>query len=168
MRLTATVAAEFPDTVEAVFDAANDIANVAAIFAGRSIVPGVQRAEVVGGGKLRPGATRRVNTSDGAVIDEAMLIFERPREVRYRLHGLGPPFSLLVREAEATWQFTATGAGARVEWRYRFELTTALAWPLGMAVLQLGFRPWMKACLANLGRLMDAASGEARPWAADG
>ena len=48
--------------------------------------------------------------------------------------------------------------GTRIDWRYEFKLTTALAWPVGVALLQLAFRPWMKRCLGNLARLDAAAS----------
>jgi hypothetical protein len=158
MRLAATVGREIFRPVEEVFDVANDIDSTPAIFRAYGLVPGVLRAEVIGAARLQQGATRRIATSDGNHMDEEMLVFDRPREVRYRLIGLASPFSLLVREAEACWTFAPSDRGTRIDWRYEFELTTALVWPVGVAVLQLAFRPWMKRCLANLARLDAAVS----------
>ena len=111
-------------TPEAVFDAANDLDRIAEAFVGYGPIPGVTRGEVIGGGPLALGKTRKIFTSDGNTVDEEMLVYDRGHAVAYKLTGFSPPFSFLVRSARADWALSAAGAGTQVEWDYAFTLTS--------------------------------------------
>jgi hypothetical protein len=147
--------ADFRATPEQAFDAANDLDRIADAFVAFGPIPGVTRAEVIGGGPLALGSIRKVHTNDGNSVDEEMLVFERGKAVAYRLTGISPPFSFLVRFARADWQLTATSTGTRVRWNYSFTLTSPLAWPLAYPLLTLVFRRWMLGCLREIGAIAE-------------
>ena len=108
MIVSTDAAAKIRATPERVFDVANDLENIAQAFVGYGPIPGTVRAEVIGGGVLAQGTSRRVYTSDGHDVVEEMLVFDRASAVAYRLTGISAPFSLLVRFARADWKFTET------------------------------------------------------------
>ena len=120
-------------------------------------IPGIARVEMLGGRPLERGAERLVTMTDGSEVLEEILDAERPSRHRYRwLRPPAPPFNLLVRTGEGDWRFAAAGRGTRVEWTYTFDLTSALAYPLAVVVLQL-FRRWMQRALDRLPQEMGAA-----------
>ena len=138
-----------------VCDVSNDLEHIADAFVAYGPIPGTVSAEVIGGGKLAQGTSRRVYTSDGQHVDEEMLVLEPGAAVAYKLTGISPPFSLLVRHARADWKFTATPEGTHVHWNYAFTLTSPLAWPLAAPLLHWVFRRWMRRCLAAIGCLAE-------------
>ena len=147
--------AEIQATPERVFDAANDLDRIADAFVGYGPIPGVTRAEVIGGGPLALGTTRKVYTSDGNAVDEEMLAFDRGKAIAYKLTGISPPFSLLVRFARADWRLTAASGATHVHWNYAFTLTSPLAWPLAYPLLTLVFKRWMLGCLREIGAIAE-------------
>jgi hypothetical protein len=141
MQIHAVARVHVQASPEEAFDAANDESKFAERMQKKGIFPGVTGVEPAGEGK------RRVFLSDGSTMIEEILERRRPERVRYRWDSKPkPPFSWLIRDAEAIWTFSARAGGTDVEWRYVFELTTALVYPLAAPVL-LGFRGWMQTAL---------------------
>jgi hypothetical protein len=136
---------------EKVFDFAVASENLPRILRGLGPIPGITSIEMLDGAALAPGARRRVRMSDGSDILEEVTALDRPRRHSYRwLNAPAAPFSLLVRRAEADWIFTASAQGTRIEWTYRFELTSPLAAPLAALVMIL-FKRWMRRGLERIG-----------------
>ncbi len=150
MIVTTQAEADIRASPERVCDISNDLDGIADVFVGYGPIPGVVRAEVIGGTDLVQGSSRRVYTADGNDVIEEMLILERGRSVAYTLTGISPPFSFLVQYARADWTFTKTELGTHVHWTYAFTLTTPLAWPLAAPLLHLVFRRWMQGCLTAI------------------
>jgi hypothetical protein len=154
MIVTTVATADTRASAATVFDVANDIDDIAEAFVSFGPIPGVARGEVIGGGPLAEGKTRRLQLTDGSMVEEDMLLFDRPRAFSYTLRGIGKPFGLLVRQGKAHWMLTESAAGTHVHWQYNFELTSALAWPVAGPLLHLLFNAWMRRCL---GRITDLA-----------
>ncbi len=132
-----------PQPPEQVFDFAVACDTFPRILHKLGPLPGIVNAEMVDAPAPRLGARRRVTMSDGNVVEEELVAFERPVRHRYRwLSRLAPPFSLLVRTGEGDWTFTPSGGGTTIVWIYRFDLTTPLVYPFAALVLVL-FRRWM-------------------------
>jgi len=145
-------------TPERVFDVTNDLDRIADAFVAYGPIPGTVSAEVIGGGALVQGVSRRVHTSDGHHVIEEMLIFDRAAAVAYKLTGISAPFSWLVRFARADWSFETVPEGTRVRWTYAFTLTTPLVWPVAAPMLHMVFRRWMYGCLEAIARIAERES----------
>ncbi len=116
-------------------------------------IPGAVRADELTGGPAA-GSRRRLEMTDGSIIEEEITALERPRRCAYHwLTRPRPPFGWLIRHAAAEWIFTDAGpARTRIHWSYTFELTSPVAVPLAAPIL-LVFRRWMTRALEALGRL---------------
>jgi uncharacterized protein YndB with AHSA1/START domain len=133
-----------PRPVEVVFDHATDLANLPRLLGRKGPIPAIARAQKI------DETRRRVDMSDGSSLEETVLVLERPHRHVYRWsEGLRPPLSLLVRWGEADWSFRTADGGTEVEWVYRFELRTLIAYPIA-AILVRFFRSWMTQGLARL------------------
>ncbi|MBI3070611.1 MAG: SRPBCC family protein [Deltaproteobacteria bacterium] len=151
MDVTAAASIEIGKPIETVFDYAVTSENIPRIFVGYGPIPAVVSATVRGDGILREGATRTIENSDGSVIDEAITALVRPTRQAYRLPGgFKKPFSFIVRSAEGNWVFSQTSTGTRVDWSFRFELTSPIARPFGWLLMRLFFQKAMERCLARL------------------
>ena len=85
--------------------------------------------------------------SDGRIVGEELLAYDRPARHRYRwLRPPAFPFSLLVSGGEGDWRFTGVNGGTRIEWDYTFELRSPLAWPVALALKAI-FGRWMQRAL---------------------
>ena len=147
MKLSARAAVEIPRPVGEVFDFATSCQGFPRFIHALGPIPGIARAEMVGVPAPKAGAERRIHMTDGSVVAEEVLAYDRPSRHRYRwLEPPAFPFSLIVRGGEGDWRFTAAGGGTMVEWVYAFELTSPLAWPLAAAVVVV-FRRWMQRAL---------------------
>ena len=166
MIVTTVATADTRASAATVFDVANDIEGIAEAFVSFGPIPGVARGEVVGGGPLAVGKTRRVHLTDGSMVEEDMLLFDRPRAFSYTLRGIGKPFGLIVREGKANWMLTESSAGTHVHWQYSFELTSPMMWPLAGPILHLLFNGWMRRCLGRITELaVQTSTGIERPGA---
>ena len=77
-----------------------------------------------------------------------MRLHRPPDEMAYDIvAGLKPPFSWLVRSAGGHWRFTDQGAQTEVEWRFHFELTSPLVYPLAFIVARGFFQAAQNRCL---------------------
>ena len=154
MKVELTAEIEIPAEAAKVFDAVNDAEGAPRIYAGHGPVPGVTEMRYDGDGAPRLGAVRKVWTSDGNVLEEKLVVYDRPRAHAYTLRGFSRPFSLLVREARADWRFDPVrdSATTRVGWKYAFTLTTPLVWPLAALFLHTVFHGWMLGCLGRARR----------------
>lgn len=141
---------------EAVFDFVTRPEAVAETFRGHGPVPGARTSQVVTPGGMRPGAIRRVENTDGSVVDEEIAELERPSVQAYRLvRGLRPPFTWLVRQAGGRWTFTPDGDGTLIRWVFTFELRSFLAWPPARGLLVPPFRRAMQAALEETKRRLE-------------
>ena len=145
----------------AIFDAVNDADGAPRIYAGHGPIPGVTAMRYEGDGKPRLDAVRKVHTSDGNVLEEKLVVYDRPRAHSYTLGGFTLPFSLLIRQARADWRFDemAGAVATRVHWTYTFTLTTPLVWPLAALFLYTVFQGWMLGCLGRTRREVVTAGG---------
>lgn len=146
-----------PGTPEEVFDVATDVEKLGTFFRGKGPVPGIERAEVVGGGPLIEGSRRRIHNSDGSVIDEDMEILDRGRMQQYRIRsGIRWPLSWLARGVLSRWTFSPDGEGTRIDWSFDVELTSPLAWPTVKIVMQPFLRAALRECLERIAAQMRA------------
>ena len=154
MNVSAHASVEIPRPAAEVFDLTTSCEDLPRFMHAFGPIPGVARAEMVGGAAPKTGTERRVHMTDGSVVGEELLAYERPTRHRYRwLEPPAFPFSLLVRSGEGDWRFSPTNGGTRIEWDYRFELTSPLVWPLALPVTFL-FRRWMRGALLRARSLL--------------
>ncbi len=138
--------------VEEVFDLATDLNRLPEYMTKVGPIPGVLGVEMVDGQTPRAGARRRVRMSDRSTIGEEVVSLDRPTRHGYRwLNPPALPFSLIVRGAEADWRFTPAGSGTRIDWTYRFTLSTFLVYPMAALIVAL-FRRWMTNALERIAR----------------
>ena len=157
MRLSAHADVEIPRPAEAVFDFATSCEGFPRFILPFGPIPGIARAEMLGAAEPKAGAERRIHMSDGSIVDEEVLAYDRPSRHRYRwLKPPAFPFSLIVRSGEGDWRFHAVSGGTRVEWDYAFELTSPLAWPLAAALMGI-FRRWMQRALGRARSVLTAS-----------
>jgi hypothetical protein len=152
MQIETRAQIEIAAAPEAVFDVAADIRNFPRAMRPLGIIPGVASVEMAAGATPSAGAHRFVKLTDGSVVEEEILAFDRPSQHRYRwVHPPAPPFSLVVRAGEGTWSFTPSehGQGTVVVWTYRFELTSVFAYPVALFVVSR-FRRWMEQSLKHV------------------
>lgn len=129
----------------AVFDLALDAQRFPTTFRGCGPIPGLVR--ITPHAPSAVGSTREVESSDRSVLIERITALEPSRLHAYTLSGLRPPLSWLVRAGHAQWTFAPQAAGTLVTWRYAFDTTHALAWPLAWPLLQIFMRTAMARCL---------------------
>lgn len=147
MKLSRHVSVEIPRPADQVFDFATSCEGFPRFIAAYGPIPGITRAEIVGGGTPQTGVERHIHMTDGNVVEEELLAYDRPSRHHYRwLNPPAFPFSLIVRTGEGDWRFTAANGGTRIDWTYSFELTSVFAWPLAVPLL-LVFQRWMQRAL---------------------
>ena len=157
MEVRASASIVIARPLEEVFDFAVDADAYPRVLLPVGPVAGIAEAEMVDGVPLAVGAVRRIRMTDGAELMEDIRALERPRIHRYGWtgEGLKAPFRWLVRAGEGEWTFSSEGEGTRIEWRYRFELTTPVLAPLGWLTVVF-FERWMNR---GLGRIAEALTG---------
>ena len=147
MNLSTRASIDVPNPVDEVFSVACE--GMPRFLHAVGPIPGVIGSEIEGG-VLASGADRRVHLSDGSVLEERVLDFDRPHVHRYRWSNApSAPFSWFVKTGEANWTFSASGAGTAITWTYTFELTSAALSPLAALVIVF-FRRWMTQGLTEL------------------
>lgn len=135
---------------ERAFAACLDSEHFADWFAGYG--PIVAIAHVASDGPPRVGGYRVVHNADGSALRETITELLPPQRHRYTLEGFRWPFSWLVSSGDALWTISPSPAGTRIHWRYRFTLTSAVAWPLAKPLLALFMTGAMRRCLENMAR----------------
>jgi hypothetical protein len=128
-----------------------------ALFRGFGPIPGLRRIHPHAAPAV--GSTREVEDAQGIVLRERITALDPPQHHAYVLDGLKPPLRWLVREGQADWRFVADGDGTRVTWRYRFMLTSPLAWPFAAPLLKVFMQGAMRRCLDAMRREL---AGDAR------
>jgi len=136
---------------DAVFALALDPVRFPATFRGFGPIPAIRPITLHAPPAV--GSTRELDNSDGSRPLERITALEQGRRHAYVLSRLRAPFSWLVRDAHADWTFVPEGDQTAVTWRYRFALTSALAWPIAAPLLHAFFATAMRRCLTA----MDAA-----------
>lgn len=142
---------------ETVFAFTNDVTQFPSTFKGFGLIPGMDRVENLDGGETRKGTVRHIHNKDGSVLEERLIEHAPPSEMAYEIvSGLQPPFSWLVRGAGGRWTFTERGDATEVEWRFRFDLTTALVFPIAYVVGAVLFRKAQERCLRETKRIIES------------
>jgi hypothetical protein len=148
-----------PASPAAVFALSIDPGRFPAMFRGFGPIPGLRHIRLHAPPAV--DSTREVESEDGAVMRERITSLDPPQQHAYVLDGLKPPLRWLAREGHADWRFDAAGDGTRVTWRYRFNLTSPLAWPLAAPLLKVFMQGAMRRCLDAMAR--ELARGAAEP-----
>lgn len=142
---------EIPASPEIVFDFVTSLSNLPKVFRGFGPIPAIVKAEMADGGEMREGGVRRIENSDGSVIDEEMISFQKPERQSYRLvRGFKFPISLLIESGGGDWKFTATPKGTRIDWEFYFMLTSPVLYPVGLLLVQVFMQKAMQQCLDNI------------------
>ncbi|WP_293349629.1 MULTISPECIES: SRPBCC family protein [unclassified Microcoleus] len=142
---------EIPASPEIVFDFVTSLSNLPKVFRGFGPIPAIVKAEMADGGEMREGGVRRIENSDGSVIDEEMISFQKPERQSYRLvRGFKFPISLLIESGGGDWKFTATEKGTRIDWEFYFMLTSPVLYPVGLLLVQVFMQKAMQQCLDNI------------------
>ncbi|UXI67244.1 SRPBCC family protein [Tahibacter amnicola] len=123
-------------------------------FAGFGPIPAIRAIQLHG--SLAAGTTRTIDNSDGSSLTETITQVTPPHEHHYTLQGFRPPFSWLVRKAQAQWCIDGSADHSAVTWRYRFELTSPLAFPIAAPLLRVFMAGAMRRCLQRMAQLLQA------------
>lgn len=142
----------------AVFALGLDPLRFPATFRGFGPIPSIRRITLHAPPAV--GSSRELENSDGSRPHERITALEPPHRHAYTLSGLAAPFSWLVREGHADWKISLVAGGSLVEWRYRFALTSALAWPLAWPLLKVFMTTAMRRCLIAMAAMLDAAEAQ--------
>ena len=145
--------------IDAAFALALDPARFPATFRGCGPIPAVRRITLHATPAV--GSTRELENSDGSRPHERILALEPPHRHAYLLSNLNTPFAWLVRTGYAEWSFAQVSEGVAVRWRYRFELTSPLAWPIAYPLLRVFMSTAMRRCLAAMAATLETAEGAA-------
>lgn len=145
MPLLLTAERLLPCPPAAAFALAVDAERFPHFFTGYGPIPALRAIRL--DAPLAVDTTRQLESSDGAVMRERVVAHDPPLRHAYVLDGLRPPLGLLVRAGHADWRFAPQAGGTHVRWTYRFELTSALAWPLAAPLLHVFMRGAMQRCL---------------------
>ena len=145
---------------DAVFALALDAARFPEFFSGYGPIPAVRQITLHAPSAV--GSTRALLNSDGSQLHERITAYAPPHHHAYTLTGLRAPLAWLVRAGHADWRFVPAGDGTpgngtHVTWRYRWTLTSPLAWPLAAPLLRVFMRGAMARCLASMAAALDAA-----------
>ncbi len=144
----------FASAPVAVFALGLDPLRFPAAFRGFGPIPSIRRITLHAPPAV--GSTRELENSDGSRPQERITTLAPPHRHAYTLSGLSAPFSWLVRAGHADWTLTAVAGGTAVEWRYRFELTSPLAWPVACPLLTVFMTAAMRRCLTTMATLLTA------------
>jgi hypothetical protein len=147
---------------ETVFDFATAPGNMPAVFTGYGPIPAIEKVENIDDDETKAGTIRLVINSDGSVIEEEVLEFSRPHVQQYRLNqGFRPPFSFLVRSGGGHWTFDRQGDQTHIVWKFYFELTNPLVYPIASVIVRRHFQRAMRVCLSNIKAQVEAAARQA-------
>jgi hypothetical protein len=136
---------------EEVFALATAPGTLPLIFRGKGPIPGVKGVELVGGGDIiKPGSVRHLQMTDGSVLDENFVEFERPSSFAYQMSGIRPPLSLLVSAAGGRWVYTGDDKHTRITWTYTCTARNLLIAPITALLIKVFMNTAMGDCLQQL------------------
>ena len=141
---------------QAVFSVATALETLPKAFQGYGPVPGIRRAWMKDGGPLRDGGIRVVETTDGHITEEEIVILIRPLRLQYRITGFRSSFGLLVSGAVSDWAFTQKSDGTtRVTWRTTFETRSRFAYPIASLIARFFFARVQAECLKAIKAMVE-------------
>ena len=145
MKLEVSVRRVYSESIERVFGVATSCASFPRTMRALGPIAGIAHAELAQGHSSDSRGRRLITMTDGVVLDEEILIDERPYRSKYRWEGgLRPPFAWLVRAGGGDWRFSAEPEGTRIHWSYVFELRGGwIALPIAALIMHTLFRSWM-------------------------
>ena len=143
-------------TPETAFALMVDPARFPPTFTGYGPIPAIRSITLRG--PLAVGAKRRIENTDGSVLEECVTALEPPHRHAYSLAGFRPPFSWLVSMGNADWTVTTVDMETRVRWQYVFTLASAWVYPLAWLLLEFFMARAMQRCLDNMARVLEAGT----------
>ncbi len=142
---------------EEVFAFTNDLSRFPQTFLGYGPIPGMDRVVNLNGDETREGTIRNIHNRDGTVLEEHLVAHTAPSEMAYEIvSGLRAPFSWLVRGAGGRWTFEDRGGATDVTWRFRFDLTSPIVFPIGCLVGAVFFRKAQERCLRETKKAIES------------
>ena len=102
------------------------------------------------GDVIKPGSVRHLQMTDGSVLDENFVEFERPSSFAYQMSGIRPPLSLLVSAAGGRWVYTGDDKHTRITWTYTCTARNLLIAPVTALLIKLFMNTAMSDCLQQL------------------
>ena len=142
---------------EEVFAFTNDPDRFPQTFLGYGPIPGMERVENLNGDETGEGTIRNIHNRDGSVLEEHLSVHSPPKEMAYEIvSGLRPPFSWLVRSAGGRWTFADRDGATDVVWRFHFDLTSPLVYPVGYLVGPVLFGRAQQRCLQETKRIIES------------
>lgn len=137
--------------IEDVFDASIDCQNLPKFFSGYRDIPAIKSAKTLDGLPLHQGSHRIITNSDGSVIEEVIVMLERPHIQEYQLiKGFKPPFSWLVNGARGKWLYETLDNSTLITWQFEFEIPHILAHLIFHIAVKASFQKAQIICLENL------------------
>ncbi|MFB2977764.1 SRPBCC family protein [Microseira sp. BLCC-F43] len=156
MKVQSQASIEIKASPEQVFDFATAVSSLPKVFKGYGVIPAIRSAEIVGGGEMRSGVIRRVTNYDNSVIDEEIIKLTRPTKQTYKIvSGFKPPFSYLVRSGGGDWTLTPSNDSTIVTWKFYFEVTSVLAYPIVALIMSAQFQKAQQSCLAEIKKYVE-------------
>jgi ribosome-associated toxin RatA of RatAB toxin-antitoxin module len=156
MKVQSQASIEIKASPEQVFDFATAVSSLPKVFKGYGVIPGIRSAEIVSGGEMRSGVIRRVTNYDNSVIDEEIIKLTRPTKQTYKIvSGFKPPFSYLVRSGGGDWTLTPSNDSTIVNWKFYFEVTSVLAYPIVALIMSAQFQKAQQSCLAEIKKYVE-------------
>ncbi|HAZ44162.1 MAG TPA: SRPBCC family protein [Cyanobacteria bacterium UBA11371] len=156
MKVQSQASIEIKASPAQVFDFATAVSTLPKVFKGYGVIPAIRSAEIVGGGEMRGGAIRRVTNSDNSAIDEEIIQLTRPTKQTYKIvSGFKPPFSYLIRYGGGDWTFTPSNDSTIVTWKFYFELTSVLAYPIMAFIMSAQFQKAQQICLTEIKKYVE-------------
>ena len=120
-------------------------------FRGKGPNRGGKGDELEGGGEvIKPGPVRHLQMTDGSVLDENFVEFERPSSFAYQMSGIRPPLSLLVSAAGGRWVYTGDDKHTHITWTYTCTARNLLIAPITALLIKVFMNTAMSDCLQQL------------------
>lgn len=154
MSVTASAKREFVARPGVVFELATGLGDAPYVFTGWGPISRIDRIEILGGGAMTVGTTRRVFFHNRTRLDEDVVAFQPPVEWVGVVRQVPPRFAWLVRGSRSRWTFEESDGRTIATWRCVLEPASPRLRPLVAAAAYLLFSPMMRRALRNMERLV--------------
>ena len=136
-------------TTEEVFDFACKTTNLAKVFHGYGPIPGIKNAEIENKGEVKEGSKRITYQTDGSVLTDEIMEFERGKKQAYKVTGFKAPNSFIIDYCFSEWLFAPLEKGSEIKWEFTFVLKSSLAFPIAM-IIKYFMGKAQQNCLNNI------------------
>lgn len=156
MKVYTETSIEIFSSPENVFDKSTELDMLPKVFKGFGLIPAILKIELAEGNELKEGCIRKIYNSDKSILDEKVITFKRPERQTYQLiKGFTFPNTLLVILGQGDWIYKATEKGTLITWKYYFELTTPIVFPIGYLIVNFFMNKAMSNCLVELKKIIE-------------